>query len=70
MAFCMSEQHANVDTLSRLPLCEAPELSPDLHEVVWMMENMDNSPISAHHIVVRTKRDLVMSQAYHYIQEG
>ena len=45
MAFCTFKQHAKADALSRLPLCEAPELSSDVQKVVLMMYNMDNSPI-------------------------
>ena len=70
VAFRTSKQHANAEAMSRLPLREAPQLSHDLPEVVLMMENMDNSPISVHDIAVRTKRDPVMSQVYRYIQEG
>ena len=56
--------------MSRLPLRETLNLSSDLPEVILMMENMDNSPISSHDIAVRTKRDPLMSQVYRYIQEG
>ena len=41
--FRMSKQLANADVLSRLPLREAPEVAPDLPEVISMMENMDDS---------------------------
>ena len=70
MAFRTSKQHANANAMSRLPLRETLKLSPDLPEVILMMENLDNSPISSHDIAVRTKRDPLMSQVYRYIQEG
>ena len=70
IAFRTSKQHANADAMSRLPLRETRKLSPDLPEVILMMENMDDSPISSHDIAVRTKRDPLMSQVYRYIQEG
>lgn len=35
MAFGTSKQHGNADALSRLPLREVPELSPDLPEVIF-----------------------------------
>ena len=68
--FRMSKQLANADALSRLPLREAPEVAPDLPEVVLMMENMDDSLVSAKDIASRTKRDPVSSQVYQFTQEG
>ena len=70
MAFRTSKQHGNADALSRLPLREVPELSPDLPEVILMIENMDNSPISAKDIARRTKCDPILSQVHRFTQEG
>ena len=68
--FRMSKQHANADALSILPLREAPEVAPDLPEVVLMMENMDDSPVSAKDIASRTKRDPVLSRVLSVHTEG
>ncbi len=68
--FRTSKQHANADAFSRLPLPEVSESAPNLPEVVLMIENLDNSPISAHDIASRTKRNPVLSQVYRFVQEG
>ena len=59
--FRTSNQHANADALSILPLREAPEVAPDLPEVVLMVENMDDSLVSAKDIASETKCDPVLS---------
>ena len=42
-------------------------MAPDLPEV---MENVDDSPVSAKDIASRTKRNPVLSQVYQFTQEG
>ena len=66
--FRMSKQNSNADALSRLPLREAPEVAPDLPEVVLMMENMDDSPVSAKDIASQTKHDPVLPRVYQFTQ--
>lgn len=44
-------------------------MAPDLPEVVLMMENMDDSPVSAKDIARWTKCDAVLSTVYQFTQE-
>ena len=70
IAFRKSKQHANADALSRLPLKEMPEIVSDLPEIVLMMNDLNDSPISAKDISDLTKRDPVLSRVYKFTQEG
>ena len=68
--FLTSKQHANADALSTLSLTEAPEVASDHLEVVLMMENMDDSPVSAKDIASRIKCDHVLSREYQFTNVG
>ena len=70
IAFRKSKQHANADALSRLPLRETPAVSPDLPEMVLMIEELNESPVSAKAVAEWTKRDPVLSKVYKFTQEG
>ena len=70
IAFRKSEQYATADALSRLPLSETPAVSPDLPEMVLMIKELDESPVSAKAVAEWTKRDPVLSKVYKFTQEG
>ena len=65
-----SKQHANTDALSHLPLLEAPAETVVPAELVLMVENMAEVPITVKQIASWTQKDPVMSNVYCYIQEG
>ncbi len=65
-----SGEHANADALSRLPLPEAPAQSTVPAELVLMIEQMEEAPITAKQVAAWTRRDPVMAKVYQYIQDG
>ena len=60
----------NADALSRLPLPEAQKESSAPPELVLLMEYLDYSPVTAHHIRVWTRRDPALSKVLQYVQRG
>ena len=60
----------NGDALSRLPLPEAQKESSTPPELVLLMEHLDDSPVTAHHIRVWTRRDPALSKVLQYVQHG
>ena len=65
-----SEQHANADALSRLPLPEVPAQTTVPAELVLMVENLQDAPITASQIATWTRRDPVMARVLQFILEG
>ena len=57
-----SEQHCNVDALSRLPLVELPAHTTIPVEVVLTVEELKEVPLTAPQIATRTRRDPVMAR--------
>ena len=63
-------QHANADALSRLPLPEAPGHSPVPAELVLMMEQLQEAPITSTQIAAWTRRDTLMARVLQYVLQG
>ena len=65
-----SGQHANADALSRLPLPEKPAETTVPAELVLMVEQLDDAPVTAKQVASLTRQDPLMAKVYRYIQEG
>ena len=65
-----TSQHANADALSRLPLSETPRHSSVPAELVLMMEQLQDAPITAVQIATWTRRDPLMARVMQYVLQG
>ena len=65
-----TQQHANADAMSRLPLSEVPQKTVVPPEFVLMVEKLDEAPITAAQIAAWTQRDPLLSDVLRYIQDG
>ena len=63
-------QHANADALSRLPLQEVPAQTTTPAELVLMMEQLQDAPITATQIADWTKRDPLLATVLRYVRHG
>ncbi len=70
VAWRTSAQHANADALSQLPLPETPAPSATPAELVLMVENLDDAPITALQIATWTRRDPVKAKIDRYTIDG
>ena len=68
--FHWTTAHSNADVLSRLPLPVEPAESPTLPELMLLTEHLTNSPVSADHIRVHTRKDPVLGPALQYLEQG
>ena len=62
--------HANADALSRLPLPEAPTQTTVPAELVLMLAELQDAPVTAAHIANWTKHDSALNKVLWYVQEG
>lgn len=62
ITFRGTHEHGNADTLSRLPLQKTNCDSHQPSELVLLMEHLRESPVTARHICVWTRRDPVLSK--------
>ena len=60
-------KHSNADAMSRLLL---PKTTPVPAELVLMIENLDEAPISAKQMATWTQRDVVLSRVLEFIMLG
>lgn len=65
-----TSQHANADALSRLPLPESPLHSNTPAELVLLVEQLQDAPITAKQIATWTKQDPLMTRVLRYVQHG
>ena len=65
-----TQQHANADAMSRLPLPETPQKISVPPEFVLMVEKLDDAPITAAQIAAWTRRDPLLADVLRYIQNG
>ena len=65
-----SDQHSNADALSRLPLPQMPADTTIPAELVLIVENMNDAPVTAEQVASLTRREPLMAEVYRYIQEG
>ena len=63
-----TSQHANADSLSRLPL-KSTETSEDAVNV-FNVAQVEALPLTSQQIATATKKDSLLSQVYHYTQSG
>ena len=64
------EKIANADGLSRLPLPEAPSEVPYPGEVVFLLQTLQSSPITAEQIKHWTNKDPVLSRVRNLVSKG
>ena len=62
--------HANADALRRLPIPDAPDVTPVPLEVILMLEQIDSSPITVSQVRTWSQRDPVLSQVCRFLQNG
>ena len=65
-----TQEHQNADALSRLPLPQTQTESKTPPELVLLMDHLDESPITAQHIRVWTRRDPVLSKVLQFVERG
>ena len=67
---CSTAQHANADALSWLPIGGVSEETTPIPELVLMITNLNDTPLTPRQIVLWTTRDPVLSRVFRYNQEG
>ena len=70
LMFRRTEAYGNADALSRLPLPVAPAKTETPPELVLIMEHLDDSPVTADHIRVWTRRDPSLSLVVQFLCQG
>ena len=70
ISFRKTEDHGNADALSRLPLKTTSLETPQPPELVLLMNHLGESPVTARHIRVWTRRDPILSKVKDYIERG
>ena len=70
LKFRRTEAHGNVDALSRLPPPVAPAKTETPPELVLLMEHLEDSPVTADHIRVWTRRDPSLSSVVQFLHQG
>ena len=63
-------EHSNADGLSRLPLDESPQITPQPAELVPSLQCLDDTPVTSKQIKHWTSRDPVLSQMLTLMQQG
>ena len=64
------ENHANADILSCLPLPEIPKSVPTPGDTVFLMDALQNAPVTAAQIKTRTNRDPLLSKVHNMVLQG
>ena len=70
ITFRKTQAHGNADALSRLPLPQIQTKSKTPPELVLLMEHLDDSPVTARHIRVWSRRDVVLSKVLQFVERG
>ena len=68
--FKPGKDHGNADALSRLPVpgkCQEP---PQPAELVLMMQTLDDSPVTVHHIRTEMQSDPFLSEVVEFVKHG
>ena len=68
--FCKTEVRGNADALSRLPLLEAPAQTQIPPELVFLMDHLNESPVTAEHICAWTRRDPSLSSVLQAVKQS
>ena len=70
ITFRGTKLHGNADTLSRLPLPNAPAEVPMEPELVLLLQHLDESPVTVNDIRKWTKRDPLLAQVLQFVEQG
>ena len=70
ITFRKTHRHQNADALSRLPLPKEQLEMKTPPELVLLMDHIQESPVTARHIQVLTRRDKVLSQVLNCLDKG
>ena len=63
-------EHANANTLSRLPLPEVTSAVPQPAEIIFLMDTLGNTPIHASQVRQWTARDPILAQVREMVLNG
>lgn len=64
------KDNANADVFSRLPLSVQPKEVPMPQELVYLLEGLENSPVSVEQIKAWTDRDPLLAKVRRFVQHG
>ena len=70
LKFRKTEEHANADALSRLPLTDVSPAGQEAPELVLLVDHLNNSPVTAEQMKGATSRDPNLVTAVQYIKQG
>ncbi len=70
ITFRKTQDHENADALSRLPFRYTKDNIPAPPELVLLSNHLNKSSVTARHISVWTRRDLILSKVKDYIEHG
>ena len=70
LKFRSTSDHANADALSRLPLPVEPVLKEPPPEIVLLVDQLENSPITARQIQECTRKDPLLARVLQFVQQG
>lgn len=65
-----THQHANADAMSRLPLPEVPTKTTVPAEVVLLVEQLNDSPVTAQQVATWTRQNLTLAKVLANVQSG
>ena len=68
--FRKTQKHGNADAISRLPLLEVPSEKHDPPELVFLMDHLAESPVTAQHIRTWTRRDPILAPVLQFVWQG
>ena len=68
--FRSSEENANADAMSQLPVKECVPDPPNPADTVLLLEHLESSPVNVSQIWNRTRRDPLLSRVYRFVMEG
>ena len=70
IAYKPGKEHANADSLSRLPLPQAPLQTPLPADIVLLMDTLQTSPVTVRQVRHWTNRDPLLSRVRSLVLEG
>ena len=68
--FCGTKLHSNADALSQLSLSTAPDKAPMEPELVLLLQQLSESPVTVADIRKWTKCDPLLSQVLQFVDQG
>jgi len=70
IVFRSTQAHSNADALSRLPLRTTDSKEPMSPSLVLLLEHLAKLPVTMVDISKGTRRDPILSQVLHFVQQG